>query len=208
MLKSTVHILSVVFTLSLVGCASTPTPPATPRTTVVLLPDEEGHVGAVDISTPGGSRRITTAWSSSVTGEAALPPSDVQIIGEAAVQSTYRAVLDAQPSKPKSFIFYFVLDKAILTGPSKAQLPELFAAIEARKPTEISIFGHTDSIGSDEFNLQLSARRAHAIEKILRKHDPTLGPIEIRYFGDQDPLIPTPPNAPERRNRRAEVVVL
>jgi outer membrane protein OmpA-like peptidoglycan-associated protein len=87
-------------------------------------------------------------------------------------------------------------------------LPELFATVRRRKPTEISIFGHTDTTGSEQLNLQLSAERAKIIEQILRQHDPELDDVELKYFGDKKPLVPTAQGVPEPRNRRVEIVVL
>jgi len=203
-----INLLLMALALLISACAPPPPPAPEPATTVVLLPDEEGRVGVVDLTTSTGSRRIDVAYGAATTGGNALPPSEVEMLGEAAVRARYNDVLSAQPSKPQSFMLYFLLDKAVLTPASKASMPALFAAVEARKPTEISIFGHTDSLGADDFNLKLSAARAKAIENILRAQDPTLGEIEIKYFGDQEPLIPTGPNVPEPRNRRAEVIVL
>ena len=129
-------------------------------------------------------------------------------MGEARVRSTFDDVIKAQPLKPRSFTLYFLLDSATLTEESRARLPEVFAAVRERKPTEISIFGHTDAIGAQERNVKLSAERAQTVEKLLRERDPDLGRIDVRFFGSTEPLIPTPPNHAEPRNRRAEIMVL
>jgi len=42
---------------------------------------------------------------------------------------------------------------------------------------------------------------------LLKKIDPDL-PVEVQYFGDRVPLVPTPPGVPEPRNRRAEIFIL
>ena len=191
------------------GCASKPIIPLdTSRTTVVLLPDEDGHVGAVSVSTPEGSQKVDQAYSSLIIDSTHSRPSETQLMGEAQVGAAFEDVLKAQPSKPKSFILYFVLDSTGLTQQSKAMLPAVFETVRERKPTEISIFGHTDSIGSEQWNFKLSADRAKAVEKILRQRDPGLGRIEIQFFGDKEPLVPTAPHVPEPRNRRAEIVIL
>ncbi len=82
------------------------------------------------------------------------------------------------------------------------------AQLRDRKPTEITVFGHADSSGSDERNLKLSADRARLVADMLRAHDPDVGPIKIQFFGDKAPLVPSPPGVPEPRNRRAEIVIL
>ena len=199
----------IALALSVAGCASKAIKPVdTSSTTVVLLPDEDGHVGAVSVSTPDGSQKVDEAYSSSTVDGTHSRPSETQLMGEAQVSTAFKDVLNAQPSKPKSLILYFVLGSTVLTEKSKALLPAVFEAVRERKPTEISIFGHTDSIGSEKWNFKLSAHRARAVEKILRKRDSGLGHIEIQFFGDKEPLVPSAPHVPEPRNRRAEIVIL
>ena len=192
-----------------VGCASRP--PATvdtSRTTVILLPDEDGHVGAVSVTTSHGSRKVDRSYSFTTVIGARSGRSAVQPISEERVNTAFIDLLRSQPLKPKSFTLYFVLDSASLTAESSAMLPTIFAAVRDRKPTEISIFGHTDAIGPEERNIKLSAERAKAVENLLRKRDPDLGRIDVQFFGSQEPLIRTPPRAAEPRNRRAEIMIL
>ena len=42
---------------------------------------------------------------------------------------------------------------------------------------------------------------------MLRKIDPDL-PMQLDWFGDRSPLVPTAPGVPEPRNRRAEILIL
>ena len=191
------------------GCASPPKAPVdTSRTTVVLLPDEDGHVGAVTVTTPDGSQKIDRAYTYMTVEGAHSRLSATQLMGEHRVNAAFTDLMKSQPSKPKSFTLYFVLDSAALTAESSAVLPAIFEAVRERKPTEISIFGHTDAIGTEERNIKLSAERAKAVENILRKRDADLGHIEVQSFGSQEPLIPTPRRTAEPRNRRAEIVIL
>ena len=190
----------VALAMTLAGCATHPT------TTVILMPDEDGHVGAVSVSSPAGTAQISESFAAStVTGTRA--PTAVNAMNRDSVTARYHSLLKAQPPKPVSFILYFHLDSTTLTDESKAQIPAVLAAVRERKPTEITIFGHTDSTGSERYNLKLSAERARAIEKLLKKDDPTLDRIQVQYFGDNQPLINSGSRA-EPRNRRAEVMIL
>ena len=194
-------LLLVVFA----GCA---TPPAKlARTTVVLMPDEDGNVGAVSLTTGAGSRGIDQAYAVA-TVDGAQAPSAARIVGRDAVSGDYAALLKAQPPKPRTFTLHFVLDKSVLTEESKALIPAVLEAIRERKPTEITIFGHTDAVGSDRRNDKLSADRARVVAALLRKADPSLDRIDVQSFGDRVPLFPTDGRTPEPRNRRAEVMVL
>ena len=197
---------ALITALLLAACA---TPPVVqpPTTTVVLLPDEEGNVGAVSLSTDGGSQSIDTAYAYATTGGARTRPSDVLPMGEDAMNAKYAGLLGSQPPKPRSFILHFLLDRAVLTDESKAMLPAVLKAVRERKPTEITIFGHADAIGTEKHNVKLSAERAKTIATILRKDDPTLDRIDVQYFGDKVPLVGSG-NRAEPRNRRAEVMIL
>jgi outer membrane protein OmpA-like peptidoglycan-associated protein len=205
-------ILALIIGLCASGCASQATVPSAPvdtsRTTVVLMPDEDGNVGAVSVTTRDGSQNVDKAYNFTTVEGAHSRPSEIQLMGEERVNTAFSDILKAQPSKPKSFILYFVLDRTVLTEESKAVLPAVFEAVRERKPTEITIFGHADAIGSEERNVKLSADRASAVAEILRKHDPTLGRIEVQFFGDKEPLVPSSPHVPEPRNRRAEIMIL
>ncbi len=187
------------------GCATPPPRPV--ATTVILMPDEDGHVGAVTVTTAAGTQRIAEAFAASTVVGGGVAPSAPTALGETSVASGYEPLLKAQPPKPVSFILYFHLDRTTLTDESKALIPAVIAAVRERKPTEIAIFGHTDATGTERHNIKLSAERARAIEALLRHDDPTLDHIDVQFFGDKLPLVPSGSRA-EPRNRRAEIQIL
>lgn len=199
-------LLALVAGIFVGGCATPPVP--TQRTTVVLMPDEDGNIGAVSVTTGLGSQKIDQAYSFATVEGGHSRPSEVNLMGHELVAKSYSRLLKAQPPKPKSFILHFLLDKTVLTEESKALLPELFAAVRERKPTEITIFGHADATGPEKHNFALSAERARTIANLLRKNDPSLDSIDVQYFGAKAPLIPSDSRVPEPRNRRAEVMIL
>ena len=178
------------------------------RTTVVLMPDEDGNVGMVSVSNASGSQQIDKAYSYATVDGVAGKPSDMTAMGQASMTAAYDQLIQAQPPKPKSFVLNFLLDRTVLTEESKAMIPAVLEAIRERKPTEITIFGHADSTGSEKHNIRLSAERARTIANLLRKTDPTLDRIDVQYFGDKAPLVQGPDGRAEPRNRRAEIMVL
>jgi outer membrane protein OmpA-like peptidoglycan-associated protein len=204
--KSTIA-LALVISVCASGCATAP-PIRTSKTTVVLMPDEDGHVGAVNVSSDSGSQTINEAYNYTTVDGLHVLPTVMNAMGQDAVNDSYSQLIKAQPPKPKSFVLHFMLDKTTLTEESKAMLSEVMAAVQERKPTEISIFGHTDATGSESHNFKLSADRAKAIESLLKKNDPTLDHIDVQFFGDKVPAVPGDARTPEPRNRRAEVQIL
>lgn len=186
------------------GCASSP--PPLPRTTVILLPDEDGKVGTVTVKNEAGAQEIVQAYGAVTT--AAVGPAAATHLQRDAVEARFGDLMKAQPSKPRSFVLYFKLDRAELTDQSRALLPEVLKAARDRAPTRIAVFGHADAIGSAERNLKLSAERAAFVAAQLRAAEPGLEDIEVEYFGDRSPLVPAREGAAQPLNRRVEVTIL
>ena len=192
-------VLAFVVGLCLSGCSGT---------TLILMPDESGKVGAITVKTQGDLRVIDKAYYSVSAKEGTSRLSETQALSEAQVNQEYADLLKAQPAKPSSFILYFVSGSSDLVKESKAKIPQVIDRIKAQMPTEISIIGHTDTTGSDNINDKLSLKRARAMEKILKDSIPSLDGVSVRSFGSKDLLVPTPPNVDEPRNRRVEIVIL
>jgi len=192
-------VLAFIVGLCLSGCSGT---------TLILLPDESGKVGAITVKTQGDLRVIDKAYYSVSTKGGSSRLSETQAMSEAQVNQEYADLLKAQPAKPSSFMLYFVSGSSDLVKESKAKIPQVIDRIKAQMPTEISIIGHTDTTGSDNINDKLSLKRARAMEKILKDSIPSLDGVSVRSFGSKDLLVPTPPNVDEPRNRRVEIVIL
>lgn len=192
--------LSCVAAMTLGACASAPT-------RVTLLPDQEGHVGAVVVSNGQGSQRIDQAYAAVEIAPSAAAPKPPHAQDQARFDAAHRALLDAQPSPPRSFVLNFLFDSMELTPESKRLLPQVLEAVRDRLPTEVTVFGYADAAGTAAYNLSLSAQRARVVAKLLKQIDPEL-PVDVQYFGDKAPLVPTRPGVPEPRNRRAEIVIL
>lgn len=175
-------------------------------TRVTLLPDRDGHVGAVLVGSAHGQQGLDQAYAS-VEASATAAPKLLGAGKREAFEARHRALLDAQPEPPLSFVLNFRFDSMELTPESRQRLPEVLAAVRARLPTEVTVFGYADSAGAPAYNLSLSAERARAVAAMLRKIEPGL-PVQMDWFGDRSPLVPTAPGVAEPRNRRAEILIL
>lgn len=193
-----------LFTLALLGTGMLLAGCATTR--VTLLPDQSGHVGAVIVSNAQGWQRIDRAFHT-VAVQQSSKPGKPRAVDPAAFEKTHRTLIDAEPTPPRSFVLNFLFDSMLLTPESRKMLPEVLQVVRDRIPTEVTVFGYTDSVGTAEYNLGLSAQRAWAVAKLLKQIDPKL-PVAVKYFGEKYPLVPSPHGVPEPRNRRAEIVIL
>lgn len=183
----------------LAACSAAPT-------RVTLMPDRSGKIGAVTVSNGHGAQQLDQAYGR-VDATASAAPVQVRTDTQAAFETRHRVLLDAQPTPPRSFVLHFLFDSMELTPESRRALPAVLAAVRERLPTEVTVFGYADSSGAPAYNLQLSAERARAVAALLRRIDPDL-PMQLDWFGDKSPLVPTPPGTPEPRNRRAEILIL
>jgi peptidoglycan-associated lipoprotein len=186
----------------LAGCASV----RGGGTTVILLPDEDGHVGAVSVTSVGGTRPLDRAFAQVRVRGAATAPAEPAALGQTAVEKSWDALLRAQPSRPRNFTLNFLLDSTTLTDESKALLPDVLRVARERAPTEVTVFGHADASGTELHNTRLSAERARVVAALLRKADPTMVDIDVQWFGDRHPLVPSESREP--RNRRVEIQIL
>jgi outer membrane protein OmpA-like peptidoglycan-associated protein len=71
----------------------------------------------------------------------------------------------------------------------------------------VLIEGHTDSIGSDEYNLQLSERRAASVRESLLESGISRNRIQIAGYGKHYPVASNSSEAGRQQNRRVEVVI-
>jgi outer membrane protein OmpA-like peptidoglycan-associated protein len=186
---------------ALAGCA------IGPRTTVVLMPDQDGHVGSVVVTGREGAQVIDRAFDG-VSVAAKGVPSAPASIPQPMLDAGYKDLLAAQPPRPASFTLHFVLDSSELTEESKARIPEVIAAARERAPTEVTVYGHADAVGTERRNSALSIERARVVARLLLQAAPGLGPIDVQGYGDSEPLPGTAAHGADPRNRRAEVVIL
>lgn len=191
----------------LAGCASSP-PKASPRTqdTIVLLPDASGKTGAIVVSGGGQEVRLSETNQAVVVREGS-PPGKPFVMEEKELASFAAPALKALPLPPKQFILYFEHNTAVLTGKSRALLANVMKTIKERQPVDISVVGHTDTVGDRGYNLRLSHRRAKAVADLLIEQGVDRSILDVTSHGKENPLIPTGDQIHEPRNRRVEVTV-
>lgn len=98
----------------------------------------------------------------------------------------------------------FVFDTADLTEPSKTSIDEVYAVFKSQPNLKLEVGGHTDSKGSDAYNLKLSQRRADAVKAYLVSKGANAGNITAKGYGESRPISSN--DSPEGRadNRRVE----
>lgn len=106
---------------------------------------------------------------------------------------------------------HFEFGSAELTADAAQTLDELGRALssQALLAYRFRIEGHTDTVGTQDYNRSLSAQRAAAVARYLEdRYGVGAARLETVGLGGSRPLVPTPPQTPEIRNRRVHVVNL
>lgn len=177
------------------------------KAVVVLLPEPDGKVGQVVVTNMGGTQMLKDARDSVEipdAGKAPLPPAPM---GEEKVRANFGDALDALPPPPIHFVLYFKTDTTELTDESRRLLAQVLPATVDRKSTDVSVVGHTDRVGTREYNCNLGMERALLVKKILVSLGINPVHIEVASHGEGNPVVRTEDEVPEPRNRRVEVVV-
>jgi outer membrane protein OmpA-like peptidoglycan-associated protein len=115
-------------------------------------------------------------------------------------------VVAATPSVPHSYMVFFDFNKSDLTAQATAIVDQAAKNAGPAKATQINVTGHTDTVGSDAYNMRLSRRRAESVAAELEKQGISSSEIEIIAKGKQDLLVPTKDGVREPQNRRVTIV--
>ncbi|HME90141.1 MAG TPA: OmpA family protein [Myxococcaceae bacterium] len=98
---------------------------------------------------------------------------------------------------------HFEFDKASLTPEAERQLSTLADCIKKAK-SKLTLEGHADERGTDEYNLQLSNRRAASVKKYLSDLGVTGGNLDTVGYGFHRPAVQGHNEAAWAANRRVE----
>ena len=113
------------------------------------------------------------------------------------------------PAPAVSLSVQFATGSADLTAQAIHVLDNLGKALNDQALTgyRFRIEGHTDTVGTREYNKDLSDRRAATVVEYLADNlHVDRGRVEAVGMGEDQLLIPTPDQTPEPRNRRVQVV--
>lgn len=184
--------------LLLGGCATS---------SLVLLPDEEGHQGSVAVlEVKGQPTEAVIADANSRTALGAATPT-TKPLGDKGLKAEEAALITALPPPARSFTLYFELGTVTLTPESLNVLTALRAEIAARTGPEVEVIGHTDTVGGTEDNDILSTRRAEEVLAWLVSQGFDSSIMSAVGRGERELRQPTVDNISNAANRRVEVIV-
>ena len=101
----------------------------------------------------------------------------------------------------------FDVNRADLKDFSRAELAKLATILNKYDDTNILLAGHTDSTGSDEYNLRLSRWRAQSVSDYLSIQNVNPERFTVDGYGKSDPIASNDTAVGRSQNRRVEVAI-
>jgi outer membrane protein OmpA-like peptidoglycan-associated protein len=101
----------------------------------------------------------------------------------------------------------FDFGKATLRPEAREKLAKVSGIVLAYPGLKLALEGHTDSIGSDEFNQTLSEKRAMSVRDYLIAQGLNMNSLTAVGFGKSNPIASNETNQGRQQNRRVEMIV-
>jgi peptidoglycan-associated lipoprotein len=198
-------VVLIVITVAM-GCATSPPPVATsaPKSYVVLMENADGMVGQIKVSSPKGEVLLNKPRSGVDLDSTAGTPYQVEANR---INRDFGEAIAASPPLPVIFMLYFEAGGTVLTEESQALIPSILDAAKNHPATDVSVIGHTDTIGDSEANEKLGMMRAQAVAEIIQRVGLRVYELTIDSHGERNLLVDTPDNTAEPKNRRVEITV-
>jgi outer membrane protein OmpA-like peptidoglycan-associated protein len=119
-----------------------------------------------------------------------------------AVRESARGLIVSLPN------ILFETDQAMLKPEGREALAKISGVLMIAEGYTLSVEGHTDAVGSNEYNLDLSEKRATSVRDYLVSQGLSPANISVRGFGETQPIAANETAAGRQENRRVEIVVL
>ena len=157
--------------------------------------DKGGKTFYAHIRSPFGDQYYLTivekeAMAQEVLADAKSLMSDIQAKGSASVYG-----------------IYFDFDKADIKPESEPAIKEIAKLLQENKGLKLYVVGHTDNVGTIDYNMKLSKARADAVMKeLVTKHKVSAGRLKAYGVGSLAPVTSNKTEDGRAKNRRVELV--
>jgi len=172
--------------------------------------DPEGGPLTYRWSAPAGSFSPTDAANTTFTGPAQPGPVQVTVTvtDNAKNQNQATATLVVRERVVLEFEdVHFDFDKFNLRPDALKILDAAIARLQANPTVQVTIEGHTDAIGTQQYNLALGERRANSARDYLVSRGINASRLRTVSFGEDRPIDTNETPAGRARNRRAHLTV-
>lgn len=102
----------------------------------------------------------------------------------------------------------FAVNSSTLNQTSRSALTQFANSLKANPDTDVQIYGHTDSSGSDRINIPLSVERATSVQSFLTGQGILNSRMAAEGLGSSQPIADNSTTAGKALNRRVEIFIL
>jgi outer membrane protein OmpA-like peptidoglycan-associated protein len=169
---------------------------------IVLLPQPDGSSSAIVVRSKAGDLTLDKPYATADVTSASIVQGQTDATE---VNKRYQQLSAALPPRPRVYLLYFESGGDQLTPDSAAKLGDILNDMKQVPAAELLVVGHTDRVGSDQVNDEVSNLRANTIRSILLERGGEGLHIETVGRGKRDPLVPTADGVSEPKNRRVEI---
>jgi len=143
-------------------------------------------------------------------GKCVAPPAPVVAAPEAAPAAPAAVVAPVPTAEKVSYSAdaFFDFDKAVLKPAGKAALDDLTGKLGSMNLEVVIAVGHTDSVGTDEYNQKLSVRRAESVKAYLESKGVESNRVYTEGKGEKQPVADNKSADGRAKNRRVEIEVV
>jgi outer membrane protein OmpA-like peptidoglycan-associated protein len=113
--------------------------------------------------------------------------------------------LPPEPEIPREFIVFFGHNETTLSPEALEVVRQAAEAAKTLGAATLTLVGHADRSGSDEYNEALSLKRAVSVKSALVQEGVAENTISASGKGEGDPLVPTADGVREPQNRRVHI---
>lgn len=177
-----------------------------PNTYVVLLESPDGSIGKVSVTDDRGKVLIDEAGQAVDMG-VYLTDDRLFKVEEKEIKKEFGNAIESRPILPARYVVLFQSGSTKIANESKDDASRMLEDIQSRPAPDITIIGHTDTVGNDKYNDKLSQQRAEFIAGTIRNLGKEILAVDIGYFGERRLNVQTADNKAELRNRRVEIIV-
>lgn len=129
---------------------------------------------------------------------------------EFCIPQTAQVVKEVPPPKPDTLVIPDVLFKfnsSELNAKLYSSLDSLIQKIPQQEAIQLQLLGHTDNVGMDEYNLDLSRKRAMSVAAYLKKKGLDQFIRHVAGMGEASPVTGNDTPAGRKKNRRVEIII-
>jgi len=206
-------LLSILILLFVMGCVKPDHVIMLERSkTLVVLADNKKDHNAIIMSNNMGSQKLDKVREFVEIKDKNTHSTAPKIMSKEKFKKMFGNLINALPNEPLIYRLYFQENHMDLTLASQKALPNIMKNI-IKEACIVDIIGHTDTMGSEKSNLEISFQEANNVKaifqaeilKVLENNKQII--LQIKGYGENDLLVETSNNQKENKNRYVEIFI-